>query len=64
MGSLVAYEVDYDRTGLPVGALKFSAPAEVRRRVELAEELYARGTGLDPFFQREIVPLPPARQPV
>lgn len=63
VGTHVAYEVDYDATGLPVGALKFTDPPEVRRRIELARSLYERGEDLESFFQREIAPLPPTRQP-
>lgn len=53
------YQVLYTCDALPAGAIRFTDPGIVAGYEEFAESLYLAGEDIEPYFRREIAPLPP-----
>jgi hypothetical protein len=61
VGDNLVYELRYDGSGAPAGAVRHRDPTLVEHCRELIRVLSARGEDLPTFFAREIEPLPPPR---
>jgi hypothetical protein len=61
LGGNAVYQVSYDHTGLPVGAVRSMNQHAVRDWIDLIRALYERGENLPDFFAREIAHLQPTR---
>jgi hypothetical protein len=61
IGTEVAYQVEYDYSGLAVGAVRSTHPGTVRSWTDLIRRLHEQGEDLPRFFAREIAGLQPAR---
>ena len=57
------YVTSYDAVARPDGARRFTDPATVAEYETFARDLYESGEDIEPYFTREIAPLPPPRWP-
>lgn len=63
MGSIVMYEVVYDKRGVLAGGRKFTDPDLIAGCLDAVHELHRHGEPFTTFFDREIAPLPPPAEP-
>ena len=54
------YATEYDDDGKPAGARRFTDRAVIASYEGLASELFWSGEDLEPYFEREVAPLPPS----
>lgn len=59
LGSVVMYEILYNKNGAPYGSRRITDPEVIRRSREEIERLYEAGEDFMSFFNREIAHLPP-----
>ncbi|MGH3869500.1 MAG: DUF6879 family protein [Pseudonocardiaceae bacterium] len=59
VGSVVMYEILYNKNGAPCGSRRITDPEAIARSREEIEQLYVAGEDFMSFFNREIAHLPP-----
>jgi hypothetical protein len=59
LGDVVMFEVRYDADGNADGANRFTDPSLIAETSAGFDALYARAQEYEPFFAREVAPLPP-----
>lgn len=59
LGETTLYQVIYDDNGVSDGAIRYSDTTTVRHWTSFIRDLFSKGEDLQPFFDREIAPMPP-----
>jgi hypothetical protein len=55
------YELEYDKNGLPDGAIRITERDTVTRWRKFIQDLYRAGEEVETFFEREVAGLEPPR---